>query len=176
MRVLGDVRERLGDQVVRGRLDRVGQPLVRDLVDLDDHRRAARQRLDRRTRQFAQRGALDPHQGGEVGRSAEAPAAGDAHQVHPALGIVGLEGRDQRGDVDPFRQARGQGLVVQRIGAGEQDGLQKPQRLARIDRLGLRRLVRLRRRQALLLGLVGDHRGHHVGRVIGRHGTVRRRR
>ena len=35
VRVLGDVRDRLGDDVVRGRLDRRRQPLVRQLGDLD---------------------------------------------------------------------------------------------------------------------------------------------
>ena len=40
--VLRDVRQRLGDDVERGRLDRLRQPLARQAVDLHRHRRARR--------------------------------------------------------------------------------------------------------------------------------------
>ena len=46
VRVLDDVRERLRDDVVRGRLDRRPEPLLRHL-DLDRERRARDERLDR---------------------------------------------------------------------------------------------------------------------------------
>ena len=47
-RVLRDVRERLGDHVVRGRLDRAGQPAVDLAADVDRDRRARREGVDRR--------------------------------------------------------------------------------------------------------------------------------
>ena len=46
--VLRDVRQRLGDQVVRGRFDRLGQPFIGNLVDLHDDRCPPRKHLDRR--------------------------------------------------------------------------------------------------------------------------------
>ena len=47
-RMLGGVRERLGDEVVRRRLDRIGQPVVEPDVQLDRHGGAPRQHLERR--------------------------------------------------------------------------------------------------------------------------------
>ena len=46
VRVLGHVRQRLRDQVVRTSLDRLRQPLVRDVHYLDRDRRPPRERLD----------------------------------------------------------------------------------------------------------------------------------
>ena len=46
-RVLGDVGQRLGDDEVGRGLDRARQPLAERAVELDRHRRAARQRLQR---------------------------------------------------------------------------------------------------------------------------------
>ncbi len=46
--VLDDVRQRLGDDVVGGRLDRLGQPLGQLEVELDGERRAGGEHLERR--------------------------------------------------------------------------------------------------------------------------------
>ena len=48
MRVLGHVRQRLGDDEVGGGLDRRRQPLVRNVPDLDRQRRASRECPERR--------------------------------------------------------------------------------------------------------------------------------
>ena len=47
LRVLGHVRERLGDHEVGGQLHRLGQALVRQLAELHRHGRAVRERLQR---------------------------------------------------------------------------------------------------------------------------------
>ena len=46
--MLGDVRDRLGDDVVDGRLDLLGEPLLGQLDELDGERRARQDRLQRR--------------------------------------------------------------------------------------------------------------------------------
>ena len=82
LRVLGDVRHRLRDDVVRGRLDRPGEALVRHLGDLDGHRRAGGQRLDRRAQAaVGQDGGMDP--------------AGQLAQLVEALGELVLRLREQ---------------------------------------------------------------------------------
>ena len=61
MGVLRDVRERLRDDVERGRLDRLGQPLRRHGVELDRERRARGERLERRREPaVGEHGRVDP--------------------------------------------------------------------------------------------------------------------
>ena len=61
--VLGHVGQRLGDDEVGGRLDRRRQPLVRHLGELDRHRRAAGERLER-----APEAAVGQHRGVDAAR------------------------------------------------------------------------------------------------------------
>ena len=77
------------------------------------------ERLDRRARQLALLLVLARQQPGKIGRGAERPAAGDAHEIDAALGVVALQLGHHRADVGFRRQPRGDRRLVGRLGGGE---------------------------------------------------------
>ena len=82
VRVLGDVRDRLGDDVVRRRLDRRRQPLVRERVDSTGSGARAASGVQRRA---------EPALGEDDG----VDAAGQLAQLVEPAGEVGLRGGQQ---------------------------------------------------------------------------------
>ena len=81
------------------------------------------QGLLRGARQPARVLALQGHQEGEIGGGLEPPASGDLRQLHPTSRIAAPEGGEARGDVGVRRQPRGEIGRPERLGGGEQQGL-----------------------------------------------------
>ena len=63
----------------------------------------------------------------KIARGPQRPFAGHPHQVHPARGIFVLQLLQQCVHVDAGRQARDQGLFVERLLGGEQQRLENAQ-------------------------------------------------
>ena len=101
MGVLGDVGQRLGDQVVRGRLDGLRQPLIGDLLDLDRHGRPAGEHLDRGAQAvIAEHGRVQA--AGELAQlgQREGELLGGRREDRPGRRRIGFEPRQR----DPQRQ------------------------------------------------------------------------
>ena len=90
--------------------------------------------LERGARQAALLDGLALEQKGEVGGGAEGPFAGDAHEIDAALGIKGLQLREQRGDVLAFSEVPGKLGLVERLRCREQQRFQNAQLLLPIRR------------------------------------------
>jgi hypothetical protein len=112
--VLGDVGQRLGDHEVGRGLDRLGQPLARDLDDLDRQRRAHGERLDGGLQPaVGEHGRVDP--AGELAqlleRTRELLLRGGDHLARPVGGLADLVLGDPKGEAE--RDEALLGAVVQ---------------------------------------------------------------
>ena len=96
-----------------------------------------RQNFERGARQLLLLHRVAAHQEGEIAGGAEGPAIADAHQIDAAPRIDVLQFGHGGGDVDAVRQALGELLLADRLGAGEDnDGLGHARGFGQMQPLG----------------------------------------
>ena len=88
-----------------------------------------RKSFDRSARQLAGDRPLDPQAGGEIGRGAKRPPAGQPDKVHAAPGIGLGELAQQSRDIGRVVQVPRQSLLANRFGDREQERLDQTQLL-----------------------------------------------
>lgn len=71
------------------------------------------------------------HQPGQIAGGSKSPFVGDADQIDTARGIIRLQLRQRRLDVDAIGHPLGEGGLIDAVGSGEQQGFEQPQFLGR---------------------------------------------